>query len=59
MALGERRARSAFDYMKRLGVDTSNMSTISYGEERPRVSCDEADPDSCHRQNRRVEFSFQ
>lgn len=58
IALGERRAKEAYDYMRRLGVPTGNMSRISYGEEMPRMSCSESDPDSCHRQNRRVEVSF-
>lgn len=35
LALGERRARSVRDYLVRLGVDESRLSTISYGEERP------------------------
>ena len=35
MALGERRAMSAKKYMVNLGIDSSRMNTISYGEERP------------------------
>src|SRR3990167_4869351 len=35
MALGDRRARSARDYLANLGVDPSVLSTTSYGEERP------------------------
>lgn len=35
LALGERRAYSAQEYLATLGVDNSRMSTVSYGEERP------------------------
>lgn len=35
LALGERRARSAYDYLRSLGVKKDQMSTISYGEELP------------------------
>lgn len=35
IALGERRARSARDYMVSLGVARNKLSMISYGEERP------------------------
>ncbi|RCK48612.1 OmpA/MotB [Thalassospira profundimaris] len=35
LALGERRANSAKDYLIALGVDPSRIETISYGKERP------------------------
>ena len=35
LALGERRANSARDYLIALGVDAGRVRTISYGEERP------------------------
>jgi peptidoglycan-associated lipoprotein len=35
LALGEKRASTARDYLIRLGVDASQISIISYGEERP------------------------
>ena len=34
-ALGERRALAARDELVKLGVDTSRISTVSYGSERP------------------------
>ena len=34
LALGERRAQSAKQYLTNLGVDTDRMSTISWGEEK-------------------------
>jgi len=35
LALGDRRANSAKDYLVTLGVDSSRIKTVSYGEERP------------------------
>lgn len=35
LALGERRANSAKNYLVSLGVDPSRLSTVSYGKERP------------------------
>lgn len=51
-ALGNRRAKSAYDFLRTLGVRGGRMETISYGEERP------ADPRSTEEawaKNRRVE----
>ncbi|KAA6232829.1 peptidoglycan-associated lipoprotein Pal [Chlorobium phaeovibrioides] len=35
MALGERRASMAKEYLVNLGVEPERMTTVSYGEERP------------------------
>jgi peptidoglycan-associated lipoprotein len=35
LALGERRANSAKNYLVSLGVDAARLSTVSYGKERP------------------------
>ena len=35
LALGERRAQAAREYLVRLGIDASRINVISYGEERP------------------------
>jgi peptidoglycan-associated lipoprotein len=35
LALGERRANSAKNYLVSLGVDPSRLTTVSYGKERP------------------------
>jgi peptidoglycan-associated lipoprotein len=35
LALGERRANAAKDYLVGLGVDASRLQTVSYGKERP------------------------
>jgi len=56
IALGERRARNVYKYLRNLGIAKSKMETISYGEERLARQCGEQGPESCHRQNRRVEF---
>jgi peptidoglycan-associated lipoprotein len=53
MALGERRAKSALQYVTTLGVKAENLSIISYGKEKPAVvGSDEA----AWAKNRRVEF---
>lgn len=54
IALGNRRAMSTKNYLVNLGVNGSNLSTISYGEERPAATCHD---ESCWWQNRRAEFS--
>jgi len=35
LALGERRARAAYEYLVRLGVNPNQLEVISYGKERP------------------------
>ncbi len=49
LALGERRAKAARDYLLMLGITPDRMSIVSYGEERP------LDPNNLPR-NRRCEF---
>jgi peptidoglycan-associated lipoprotein len=50
LALGDRRANSARDFLMTLGVDGSRIRTVSYGEERP---FDEGHDDAAFAQNRR------
>ncbi len=38
LALGERRANSAKNYLASLGIDAGRISTISYGKERPEAT---------------------
>lgn len=52
-ALGERRAIAARDELVKLGVDTSRMSTISYGKDRP---ADPGHDEAAWAKNRRCEF---
>lgn len=56
LALGERRANVAKDYLVSLGVSADRLSTISYGEERP-VCTDSSE--SCWQRNRRAHFVVQ
>jgi peptidoglycan-associated lipoprotein len=53
LALGDKRATSVKRYLKALGVNTSRLSTISYGEEKP---LDEAGTEAAWAKNRRAEF---
>jgi peptidoglycan-associated lipoprotein len=55
LALGMRRAAEARRYLSNHGVDSSRVSIVSNGEERP--LCQEHD-DSCWSQNRRAEFAI-
>jgi peptidoglycan-associated lipoprotein len=52
LALGERRARSAFEYLRSLGVSNDKMSSVSYGESRP---ADSGKNEAAYAKNRRVE----
>ncbi len=38
LALGERRANAAKNYLASLGVDSSRIQTVSYGKERPQAT---------------------
>ncbi len=53
LALGERRAEAARQYLIDLGIDTDRLTTVSYGEERPAL---EGSNESAWSQNRRDEF---
>jgi peptidoglycan-associated lipoprotein len=51
LALGERRANSARNYLVREGVAEERLSTVTYGKERPALLCSE---ERCWNQNRRA-----
>ena len=51
LALGDRRANTAKDYLVTLGVDAGRIRTVSYGEERP---FEEGHDDASWSQNRRA-----
>lgn len=53
MALGHRRAEAAKDYLVNLGVSSSRLRTVSYGEEKP--VCYSND-EGCWQRNRRADF---
>lgn len=53
MALGERRAKAARDYLINLGVSAANLETVSFGEEKP---LDPGHNEAAWSMNRRDEF---
>jgi peptidoglycan-associated lipoprotein len=53
LALGEKRAKAALDYLTTLGVPASRLSFISYGEEKP---ADPGHDEAAWAKNRRDEF---
>ena len=53
LALGERRARAAYEYLLKLGVNANQMEMISFGKERPAV---QGTGEAVWAQNRRDEF---
>jgi peptidoglycan-associated lipoprotein len=53
LALGQRRAQSAKNYLVQLGIDASRLPTMSYGEEKPAV---EGHDEAAWAKNRRDEF---
>jgi peptidoglycan-associated lipoprotein len=53
IALGERRAKAAMDYLVSRGVDARRMTVISYGAQRP--ACVNRE-ESCWARNRRAHF---
>jgi peptidoglycan-associated lipoprotein len=53
MALGERRAQEAKQYLVNLGINASRIETISYGEERP---LDTRSTEEAWAKNRRAQF---
>ena len=55
VALGERRAQAARDYLAAQGVAANNIRVISYGEERPAAA---GNTEDAYAQNRRAELSY-
>lgn len=55
LALGSKRASAVRKNLEVLGVPDRQMNTVSFGEEKPRLSCHE---EKCWRENRRVDFTF-
>ena len=56
LALGDRRAYAAREYVKGLGIGQARMSTLSYGEERP---LDPRSNEEAWSKNRRAHFVIQ
>ena len=55
IALGERRAQAARNYLAAQGVAVNNIRVISYGEERPAAA---GNTEDAYAQNRRAELSY-
>ena len=55
LALGERRAKSALQYLLTLGVQPERLSIISYGKEKPAV---QGSDETAWAKNRRAEFTI-
>lgn len=53
LALGDTRANTVRKMMLVLGVPGSRIKTVSFGEEKPRLTCHD---ESCWKENRRVDF---
>jgi peptidoglycan-associated lipoprotein len=53
LALGQKRAEAAMNYLTSLGINASRISTISYGEEKP---LDPAPNEAAWAKNRRAHF---
>jgi peptidoglycan-associated lipoprotein len=53
LALGERRAKETMAYLAAQGVQSSRITIISYGEERPECTARE---EACRASNRRADF---
>lgn len=51
MALGDRRAKAAKDYLVNVGIPTAQLNVVSYGKERP--VCQDHD-ENCWQKNRRI-----
>ena len=54
LALGDRRAKAAMDYLVSRGIQADRITTLSYGKERP--VCREH-TEACWAKNRRAAFS--
>jgi len=53
LALGDRRAAAAKQFLVSLGISADRMQTVSYGKERPFCT---ASDEACYKQNRRAHF---
>lgn len=56
LALGDRRANAVRKELESLGVFATQIKTVSFGEEKPRLTCHE---EKCWKENRRVDFNHQ
>lgn len=54
LALGDRRANTARKSLELMGVPASQIKTVSFGLEKPRLTCHE---EKCWKENRRDDFA--
>lgn len=54
LALGQKRAETVRKALMLMGMPDARIEAISYGEEKPRASCQE---EKCWQENRRVDFT--
>ena len=55
IGLGQRRADGVKKMMELNGVNASQITTVSYGEEKPKMTCHE---EKCWRENRRTDIDY-
>jgi len=55
IGLGQRRADGVKKMMELNGVQAGQITTVSYGEEKPKISCHE---EKCWRENRRTDLDY-
>lgn len=55
LSLGEKRAKSTFDYLMSLGISPERLKTISYGKSQP---LDQASNEIAWQKNRRAQFTI-
>lgn len=53
LALGDKRADAVKKILQLSGIAGTRISTVSFGEEKPRLTCHD---ESCWKENRRVDF---
>ncbi|OGT18082.1 MAG: peptidoglycan-associated lipoprotein [Gallionellales bacterium RIFCSPHIGHO2_02_FULL_57_16] len=53
LALGDKRANTVRKNLELLGIPGDQIKTVSFGEEKPRLSCHE---EKCWQENRRADF---
>jgi len=51
MALGERRAQASKEFLTNMGINASQLATITYGKERPQCT---DNSEACYQRNRRA-----
>lgn len=54
LALGDRRANAVRKLLELSGVPANQVKTVSFGEEKPRLTCH---AEECWKENRRVDFN--